>query len=169
MLEGKLFWGSPPRRRRATAPRSASAGRLGDGVFLRKIKAGAGAHAMLDGKQFFQKAQPGIARVRAARAAPRCRACACEGSEAWRADTLVFASIEPARTMHRASGPEISLIQRCGGCPSTRTEASDLVAPLRSTAKSQSAPSSARGARPAALSQGVRLIKRAETEPSAQS
>ena len=98
MLEGKLFWGSPPRRRRATAPRSASAGRLGDGVFLRKIKAGAGAHAMLDGKQFFQKAQPGIARVRAARAAPRCRACACEGSEAWRADTLVFASIEPART-----------------------------------------------------------------------
>ena len=84
----RIIWGAArrggaaQRRRAARATGGSATARV---AFLRKVKAGAGAHAMLMRQTVSLK---GSASVRAARAALRFRACACEGSEAWRADTL---------------------------------------------------------------------------------
>ena len=101
--------------------------------------------------------------VRAARAALRFRACACEGSEAWRADTLCCELRKNPHVLLNEQSGRITLIHRRDYRASARKEASDLVAPLRPIYNLKSVGS------PGAAPSKEWLIKRAGTEPSAQS
>ena len=134
--KGNIWWaarrGGTAQRRRAAPRERRSAQRRRACGFCAKCRRGRKRDANRFEWQF--KAQPS---VRAARAAPRCRACVCEGSEAWRADTLVILPEDPHSGRRRAFALASERIRRGAVVSGVREECSPCRTPLRAVPEFQ--------------------------------